>query len=113
MRPLDRFLRARDLLISLRDDHEAASREFRWPELPSFNWVSDYFDVYAAGNARPALILVDDAGAATSLSFAELAERSRRVTRFLVRLGVARGDRVLVMLSNIAPLWETLLGAAR
>jgi acetyl-CoA synthetase len=50
---------------------------------------------------------------AASLSFAELAERSRRVTRFLARLGVQRGDRVLVMLSNVAPLWETLLGAAR
>jgi acetyl-CoA synthetase len=113
MRPLDRFLRARDLLVSLREDHEAAVREFRWPDLTAFNWVSDYFDVYAAGNARPALIIVDDAGAATTLSFAELAERSRRVTRFLARLGISRGDRVLVMLSNVAPLWETLLGAAR
>jgi acetyl-CoA synthetase len=114
MRPLDRFLRARDLLVSLRTDHEAAVREFRWPELSEFNWVSDYFDVYAAGNARPALVIVDDAGGvATSVSFAELAERSRRVTRFLARLGVGRGDRVLVMLSNVAPLWETLLGAAR
>src|SRR5262249_9612048 len=114
MRPLDRFLRARDLLVSLRADHAAAVREFRWPELTAFNWVSDYFDVYADGNPRPALIIVDDAGAVTtSLSFAELAERSRRVTRFLARLGVARGDRVLVMLSNVAPLWETLLGAAR
>jgi acetyl-CoA synthetase len=114
MRPLDRFLRARDLLASRRDDHEAAVHEFRWPELTTFNWVSDYFDVYAAGNVRAALVIVDDAGAvATSLSFADLAERSRRVTRFLGRLGVQRGDRVLVMLSNVAPLWETLLGAAR
>src|SRR6185436_10288139 len=114
MRPLDRFLRARDLLVSLRTDHEAAVREFRWPELAEFNWVGDYFDVYAAGNARPALIIVDDAGAVTtSLAFAELAERSRRVTRFLARLGVQRGDRVLLMLSNVAPLWETILGAAR
>src|SRR5690349_12983289 len=114
MRPLDRFLRARDLLVSLREDHEAAAQQFRWPELTTFNWVSDYFDVYAAGNARAALVIVDDVGAvATSLSFAELAERSRRVPRFLARLGVARGDRVLVMLSNVAPLWETLLGAAR
>jgi acetyl-CoA synthetase len=114
MTPLDRFLRARDLLLSLRDDHEAAAREFRWPELATFNWVADYFDVHAAGNARPALVIVDDAGAvAASLSFAELAERSRRVTRFLARLGVRRGDRVLIMLSNVAPLWETLLGAAR
>ena len=114
MRPLDRFLRARDLLVSLRDDHEAAAREFRWPELTAFNWASDYFDVYASGNPRQALVIVDDAGAVTtSVSFAELAERSRRVTRFLARLGVQRGDRVLVMLSNVAPLWETLLGAAR
>src|SRR6185369_2713973 len=114
VRPLDRFLRARDLLVSLRADHEAAVREFRWPELTEFNWVSDYFDVYAAGNARPALIIFDDAGAVTtSVSFAELAERSRRVTRFLARLGVGRGDKVLLMLSNVAPLWETLLGAAR
>jgi len=114
MRPLDLFLRARDLLSSRRDDHEAASREFRWPELTTFNWVTDYFDVYAEGNPRPALIILDEAGAlTTSLSFAELAERSRRVTRFLARLGVKRGDRVLLMLSNVAPLWETLLGAAR
>jgi acetyl-CoA synthetase len=114
MRPLDRFLRARDLLVSLREDHEAAVREFRWPELTAFNWVSDYFDTHAAGNTREALVIVDEAGAVTtSLSFAELAERSRRVTRFLARLGVQRGDRVLVMLSNVAPLWETLLGAAR
>jgi acetyl-CoA synthetase len=114
MRPLDRFLRARDLLVSLRDDHEAASRQFTWPELTVFNWVSDYFDVYAVGNARPALIILDDAGAVTtSVSFADLAERSRRVTRFLARIGVSRGDRVLLMLSNVAPLWETLLGAAR
>src|SRR5215475_3302918 len=114
MGPLDRFLRARDLLVARRADHAAAVREFRWPELAEFNWVSDYFDVYADGNPRPALILVDDAGAVrTSLSFAELAERSRRVTRFLARLGVERGDRVLLMLSNVAPLWETLLGAAR
>jgi acetyl-CoA synthetase len=114
MGPLDRFLHARDLLVARRADHVAAVREFRWPELAAFNWVSDYFDVYADGNARPALILLDDAGAVTtSLSFAELAERSRRVTRFLARLGVQRGDRVLLMLSNVAPLWETLLGAAR
>jgi len=112
--PLDSFLHARDLLVARRNDHEAASREFSWPVLGTFNWVSDYFDVYARDNGRPALVLVDDAGAVTtSVSFAELAERSRRVSRFLARLGVSRGDRVLLMLSNVAPLWETLLGAAR
>jgi acetyl-CoA synthetase len=113
MRPLDRFLAARDLLQAKRADHEAASRDFVWPDLDVWNWVSDYFDVYADGNPRPALIIVDDAGAATTLSFAELAERSRRVGRFLSRQGIGRGDRVLLMLGNVAPLWETVLAAAR
>src|SRR5436190_808161 len=70
MRPLDRFLRARDLLASLREDHEAAAQQFRWPELTTFNWVSDYFDVYAAGNARAALVIVDD-GVAGWTDFAD------------------------------------------
>jgi len=114
MRPLDAFLRARDLLFARRDDHDAANREFAWPSFDEWNWALDYFDVYADGNARKALVILDEAGAElASLSWAELADRSRRVTRWLARLGVGRGDRILLMLPNVAPLWETLLAAAR
>jgi acetyl-CoA synthetase len=43
------------------------------------------------------------------LTFAELSERSNRVANYYRGMGVRRGDRVLLMLGNIPPLWETML----
>jgi acetyl-CoA synthetase len=113
MRSVDAFLQARDLLLARRDDYEAAYRDFRWPELDRFNWALDWFDRHAEGNSRPALRIVDDAGVETALSFAELSERSNRVANFLRGLGARRGDRLLLMLGNMAPLWETMLAAMK
>ncbi len=86
---------------------------FRWPALERFNWALDYFDVYARGNDRVALWVVDDEGGETKLSFSQLAERSNRVANYLRGCGVRRGDRVLVMLPNVAPLWEIMLAAIK
>jgi acetyl-CoA synthetase len=107
------FLEARDFLLSCREDYDKAYRDFRWPELDRFNWALDYFDLLGAGNERPALWLVEEGGAETRLSFAALAERSNRVANHLRALGVKRGDRVLLMLGNVAPLWECMLAAMK
>jgi acetyl-CoA synthetase len=107
------FLEARDRLLACREDLGRALREFRWPQLGEFNWARDYFDVIAAGNDAPALRVVDDAGGDESLSFARLARRSAQVAAFLTGLGVRRGDRVLIMLPNCVPLWETMLAVIR
>jgi acetyl-CoA synthetase len=107
------FLEARDFLIAHRDDYAAAYAGFRWPVLEEFNWALDYFDVYAKGNDRPALWVVDDEGGETKLSFAQLAERSNRVANHLRACGVRRGDRVLLMLPNVAPLWEIMLASIK
>ena len=107
------FLEARDFLLRHRDDYDAAYRGFRWPALDRFNWALDHFDVLASGNPRPALWLVNEGGAETRLSFAELKERSDRAANFLRALGVKRGDRVLLMLGNVAPLWECMLAAMK
>jgi len=104
---------ARDLLLARRDDYEAARVEFRWPELDEFNWALDWFDVIAAEHpARPALRVVTADGD-TSLSYAELAARSDQVANWLRGLGMRRGHRVLVMLGNIAPLWEVILATMK
>ncbi len=107
------FVAARDFLLRHREDYETAYREFQWPKLDRFNWALDYFDVMARDNTRPALWLVDEDAGETKLSFAELSERSNRVANALRRIGVQRGDRVLVMLGNVVPLWEAMLAAMK
>jgi acetyl-CoA synthetase len=107
------FHDAREFLLAHRDRYDDAYRDFRWPVLDRFNWALDWFDGYAAGNPRPALWLVDDDGSEVRRSFADLVERSNRVANLLRRLGARRGDRLLLMLPNVAPLWETLLAAMK
>jgi acetyl-CoA synthetase len=107
------FVAARDFLLRHREDYAAAFRGFQWPKLDRFNWALDYFDAMARDNERPALWLVDDEGAETKLSFAALSERSNRIANKLRQLGVRRGDRILLMLGNLVPLWECMLAAMK
>jgi acetyl-CoA synthetase len=113
MDPTDTFLRARDLLFAERDDYAAAYAKFRWPELDRFNWALDWFDAYARGNSKIALHIADDKGSEVKATFAELSERSNRVANWLRGNGVRRGDRMLLMLSNVRPLWEVMLAAMK
>ncbi|MBK8909120.1 MAG: AMP-binding protein [Rhodospirillales bacterium] len=107
------FLQARDFLVRHREDYETAYRDFKWPELTAFNWALDYFDVYARGNERPALWVVNADGSESKLSYQEMSERSNRTANFLRGHGVGRGDRVLMMLNNVVPLWEVMLAAIK
>ncbi|TCO80841.1 acetyl-CoA synthetase [Plasticicumulans lactativorans] len=109
----DAFIRARDFLLAHREDYATAYAGFRWPQLDTFNWALDHFDVMARDNAAPALWVVADDGSEEKLSFAELSARSNRVANFLRAQGVQRGDRVLIMLGNVVPLWETMLAAIK
>ena len=113
MGSVSEFLHARDYLLAHRNDYEAAYRGFAWPRLERFNWALDYFDPMAAGNARRALLIAEEDGTQTSLTFAELAGRSNRTANFLRALGVRRGDPILVMLGNQVELWEVLLAAMK
>jgi acetyl-CoA synthetase len=110
----DAFRAARDLLLRHRDDYDSARREFAWPELDEFNWALDWFDVIAAEDPeRPALRIVSDDGSDVRVSFGSMSDRSARVANWLRGLGVRRGDRILLMLGNVAPLWEVILAAMK
>ena len=113
MTPTQAFARAREFLVARRDDYEAAYRGFEWPKLDRFNWALDWFDVHAKGNERTALWVVGEDGSEQRLSFAELSERSNRVANFLRAHGVRRGDRILLMLGNVVPLWEVMLASIK
>jgi len=108
------FRAARDFLVANRTDYATAYRDFRWPDPANFNWALDWFDAeLARGDSahQPALEIVGDGAA--RVTFAQLSERSNRVANGLRALGVKRGDRVLLMLGNVVPLWETMLAAMK
>lgn len=111
--PHDLFIGARDFLLAHRSDYASAARDFRWPQLTTFNWALDHFDVMAQGNDRPALWIVGEDGSEHRQSFRELSARSSQVANHLKSLGVARGDRMLLMLGNEPALWETMLAAMK
>jgi acetyl-CoA synthetase len=110
------FYAAREFLVAHREDYDTAYRDFRWPEIDEFNWALDHFDAVAAdpqrGAAR-ALWIVEQDGSEAHWTFAELSARSNQVANWLRRHGVARGDRIILMLGNQVELWETLLAAMK
>ena len=109
-----RLRAARDFLLEHRADYATAYREFRWPELESFNWALDWFDAVAvAGGERQALWIVEEDGGEIKRSFADLSTRSNQVANWLRERGVRRGDRVIVMLGNQVELWETILATMK
>jgi len=111
--PTDAFRQARDLLVRHREDYGRAVAEFRWPHLDRFNWALDWFDAIADGNPKTALHIVEEDGREAKLSYYDLARRSNQVAVFLRRHGVERGDRILMMLPNAVPIWETMLAAMK
>ncbi len=112
--PAAEFKAARDFLLAHRTDYATAMSQFRWPDLHEFNWALDWFDGELAqgeSGRRTGLKIVGEGVA--SLTFAELSERSSRVANGLRALGVKRGDRVLLVLGNVAPMWVVMLAAMK
>ncbi|GAA3562393.1 AMP-binding protein [Amycolatopsis ultiminotia] len=110
------FREARDYLLAHREDYDTAYRDFAWPRPGEFNWALDWFDVVArdpANAQRYALWIVEEDGTENRWTYPEMATRSDRVANWLRGLGVARGDRLILMLGNQGELWETILAAIK
>jgi acetyl-CoA synthetase len=110
----ERYRQARDLLLSLRGDYEQALRRFSWPDLGGrFNWAVDWFDAMARGNDDNALVVVEEDGTSTEITFDAMANRSDRVAAWLAEQGVNRGDPVILMLGNQVELWDCMLAVMK
>ena len=112
--PTETFRAGRDLLQTYRDDYQRAVTEFRWPDLTHFNFGFDWFDVLAAEQPDvAALWIVNGDGSEDRLTYAELSDRSSQLASWLRAEGVDRGDRLLLVLGNVAPLWEVMLACIK
>lgn len=113
MNVTEQYRAARDRLMAL--DPTDVAEKFTWPEFEHFNFGLDWFDAIAQDPARadqPALIVTGDTGTQT-LTFAELSARSTQVAGWFQSLGVARGDKFMMMLDNEIELWEAMLAAIK
>src|SRR4051812_42285699 len=116
--PMTTFQEARKFLLKHRTDYHKAVADFRWPDPVQFNWALDWFDAELARNPeskdRAALWIVDAAtNKEAKISFDALPRRSNQVAIFLRAQGLKRGDHLLLLLGNVAPLWETMLAAMK
>ena len=111
----ERFRTARDQLLRLRTDLDAAHREFEWPRFTHFNFALDWFDALGHGEEadREALVIVEEDGTETRRTYRDLSVRSSQLATWLREQGVQRGDRVLLMLGNQVELWETMLACTK
>jgi len=110
------FRAARRFLLDHREDYDAAYAGFRWPELDEFNWALEWFDHLGTDPEsadRPGLRIIEQDGTDRQWTFAELSRRSNQVANWLRSHGVARGDRIVLMLGNQVELWEMILAAMK
>jgi len=108
------FRAARDFLLTHREDYETAYRDFRWPDVGEFNYATDWFDVLATTQPNVvALRVIEEDRSETVLTFGELSAQSQRMAGYLAEAGIKRGDRVLLLLGNCAPLWVSMLACIR
>ncbi|MDN5748573.1 MAG: AMP-binding protein [Pseudonocardia sp.] len=110
------FYAAREFLVTHREDYDTALRDFAWPQIDEFNFALDHIDAVAADperGAKRALWIVEGDGSEAHWTFRQMSERSNKVANWLRGHGVARGDRLVLMLGNQVELWETLLAAMK
>lgn len=94
--------------------YDEARAAFRWEPPARFNFARDVIDAWAARDAAlTALRWVDDDGNEKTLTYAELAARSRRLANALTRAGVRRGDTVVLVLGRNLEWWEILTACLR
>jgi len=92
-------------------DYEKTYREFKW-EIPEYyNFGFDGIDRWAEDRTKLALISVDDTGVhAVRHTFYDLMRLSNQFANVLLKMGIKKGDRVLLMLPRIPEWYVAMIG---
>ncbi len=98
------------------DDYQTLYQGFHWHVPPDFNIAQLCAGRWAGDAGRIAILYEDDAGHASTITYTALWRDARRLAQALRRHGVARGDRVAIVLPQrpetaVAHIACHLLGA--
>ncbi len=75
-----------------------------------FNFAYDVVDAWAAEDpGKRALVHLDDAGNVQTFTFGDVRDRSNQAARALARLGIGKGDVVMLILKQRPDVWFTLV----
>lgn len=86
-------------------DYDEAVRHFSWPLPATFNFGSDVVDRQAQTADKPALIWCNEQGDEQLFNFSDISRLSNQLANLLVRHGIGKGDRVMIVLPRI-PHWQ-------
>ena len=85
-------------------------RQFRWNVPETFNFAVDVVDAWATRRDGPALITENADQDVRAFRFSDVSRASMRLADVLLREGVKKGDRVIVMMPRIAE-WQITMTA--
>jgi medium-chain acyl-CoA synthetase len=94
-------------------DYEHERQRFEWAPPARFNFARDVIDKWAERPDLRALYWIDDHGNEVQMTYAQMAERSRRLCNVLAAAGVKQGDTAIILLPRLVAWWEVLTACLR
>lgn len=92
-------------LTTALDEYRHRCETFRWDVPATFNFARDVVDRFAVDSQRPATLFRDKHGVQTQFTFAQMSDAIHRCAGLFEALGIAQGERVIVLLPRI-PEWQ-------
>ena len=101
--------------MAMSTTYEEARKTFQLPIPENPNFVTHIFDNYAKDPSLQAMLWVNanKPPRVEKLTYSYFAQKSHQVACALHKLGLRKGDRVLLMLPRIPAWWEIALGMLR
>lgn len=96
--------------IDAKEDDRGRLRHIRFKNTAKFNFAFDIVDAIAKKDPnRLALLHVSDHFTERRFTFKQISEESNRVVNYFLDLGIARGDKVMLVMKRHFQFWPTIL----
>jgi acetyl-CoA synthetase/medium-chain acyl-CoA synthetase len=102
-----------DFADSFRSSGGRFSADLRFEVPERFNFARDVLDHLASDGDKLAIWWIGSGGGERKVTFAEIAEQSRRACTFLTEQGVRQGDSVVVLLPRVVEWWVLSVACLR